>query len=56
MSEEEEKKKDIEIVQGDGKDLKISPVYDHIKLDKPEKNENNDKKIIIPEKKKNRDK
>ena len=31
---EEEKKKEIEIVTGDGKDLDISPVDDHIKINK----------------------
>ncbi len=51
--DEEEKKKDIEVVHGDGKDLDISPVYDHIILDKPEPNTNKDEKIVIPEKKKN---
>ena len=55
MSEEEEKKKDIEIVQGDGKDLKISPVYDHIKLDKPDKKKKKNNQVVIPEKKKPRD-
>ena len=43
--------KDIEIVSGDGKDLDISPVYDHIDIEKP-KEKKDDKKIIIPEIKK----
>ena len=40
--EEEEKKKnkDIEIVTGDGSDLNISHVYDHITLEKQEKKSN----------------
>ena len=52
--EEEKKEKDIEVVNGDGKDLEISPVYDHIKMDK-NNNQNNNKneKIVIPENKKN---
>ncbi len=52
MDEEEEKKKDIEVVNGNGENLDISPVYDHIKLDKPEKKIDKDEKIVIPKKKK----
>ena len=29
--------KEIEIVSGNGKDLNISPVYDHIDIEKPRK-------------------
>ena len=43
--------KNIEIVSGNGDDLNISPVYDHIDIEKP-KEENKKKKVIIPEKKK----
>ena len=43
--------KEIEIVSGDGKDLNISPVYDHIDIEKP-KEEKEKKKIIIPQDKK----
>lgn len=43
--------KKIEIVSGNGKDLNISPVYDHIDIEKP-KEKNDKKKIIIPEQKK----
>ena len=46
-----EDKKDIKIVSGDGKDLDISPVYNHIDIEKP-KNEKEKKKIIIPDSKK----
>lgn len=46
--EEEEEKKDIEIVTGNGKDLHISPVYDHVKIDKPEMSNNKNKKIVVP--------
>ena len=44
MSEE---KKEIEVITGNGKDLNISPVYDHIKIDT---NNNREKKkdIVIP--------
>ena len=31
---EEKKNKKIEIVSGNGKDLNISPVYDHIDIEK----------------------
>ena len=48
---EEKKNKKIEIVSGNGKDLNISPVYDHIDIEKP-KAEKGNKKIIIPEEKK----
>ena len=43
--------KKIEIVSGDGKDLNISPVYNHIDIEKP-KEEKEKKKIIIPRDKK----
>lgn len=48
--EKGEKEEEIEIITGDGSDLDISPVYDHIKLDKPNKEKN--QKIIIPKEKK----
>lgn len=49
MSDEENKKKEIEVVAGDGKDLKISAVYDHIKTDKQKNDDDKKKTIIIPE-------
>lgn len=51
---EQKEPQKIEIVNGDGKDLKeldISPVYNHIDIEKP-KEEQDKKKIIIPEEKK----
>lgn len=48
----EKDNKKIEIISGNGKDLNISPVYDHIDIEKPKK-ENEKKKIIIPQDKKN---
>ncbi len=49
MSEEnEEEKKDIEVIKGDGTDLEISPVYDHIKMDKSNPKPNKNQKIVIP--------
>lgn len=45
-------KNKIVIVSGDGKDLDISKVYDHINIDESN-NENSDKKtVIIPTEKK----
>lgn len=46
----EKDSKKIEIVTGNGKDLNISPVYNHIDIEKPKK-EKDKKKIIIPGKK-----
>ena len=43
-----EKKKKIEVINGDGKDLDISQVYDHIKSDNPPNDENKRKNIVIP--------
>ena len=43
--------KKIEVVNGDGKDLEISPVYEHIEIEKP-KEEKKKQNIIIPEEKK----
>ena len=42
---------DIEIVSGDGKDLKISPVYDNTSIERPKENKEK-KTIIIPKEKK----
>ena len=47
---DENKEKKIEVVTGNG-DLDISPVYDHIDIQKP-KEENNKKEIVIPKEKK----
>ena len=48
MSENEEKKKEIKVVTGDGNDLDISPVYDHIKSDLVPDNDGKKKDIVIP--------
>lgn len=45
-------KKDLEIVNGDGKNLNISPVYDHIKMDKRDTKEDKNKKVVVPKKNK----
>ena len=54
MDEEEEKKKEIDVISGDGSEIEISPVYDHIILDKPNKNEKKEH-IVIPKEQKERD-
>lgn len=50
MSDEDKsKKKEIEVINGDGSDLNISVVYEHIKTDNPIVDENKKKNIVIPE-------
>ena len=44
MYDEDEKKKEIDVVSGDGSEIEISPVYDHIILERPNKNEKKEKK------------
>lgn len=45
----------IEVINGNGDDLEISPVYDHLDIEKP--NTEKKKEIVIPkEKKKEEDK
>ncbi len=46
-----EEKKEIEIVSGDGTELEMSPVFEHLNAVKPKtKNEEEKKKkIVIPE-------
>ena len=51
MSEEKEineEKKEIEIISGDGSNLDISPVYEHINAAKPKGKDKTPKNIIIP--------
>lgn len=48
MSEEKENKKEIEVVNGDGSNLNISPVYEHINAAKPKNKDNKPKNVIIP--------
>ncbi len=46
-----ENQKQIKVINGDGNDLNISPVYDHIKSDDNVIDNNNKKKeIVIPKK------
>lgn len=51
----ESQKKEMEIVTGDGKNLDISPVYDHVIIDKP-LNSSSKKDVIIPKEKKKKKK
>ena len=46
--------KEIEIVSGNGKDLNISPVYDHIDIERPKEEKEKKKVIILVGKKKNK--
>ena len=47
MDKKDEEKRDIDVVTGDGSEINISHVYDHVILDKPSKNEKKEK-IVIP--------
>lgn len=47
MDENEEEKRDIDVISGDGSEIEISPVYDHVILDKPNKKEKKEQ-IVIP--------
>ena len=53
MSQSREDREEIEIITGDDSELDVSPVYDHLNLDKPRK-EPEKKNIIIPEVKKDK--
>lgn len=46
-----DEKKKIKVVTGDGKDLDISPVYNHLEVEKP-KEDKKKENIIIPKEKK----
>lgn len=55
----DENKKEIEVINGDGTNLVISPVYEHINAAKPKSKDKNPKNIVVPgeeKKKKNSDK
>ena len=51
MSDKKEDNKEINIISGDGSNLDISPVYNHIKDVIPKK-KNTKKDIIVPSEKK----
>lgn len=50
------KRKNIKIVEGDGSNLNISTVYNHLNAGKPKSTENKPKNIIIPEEHKTNEK
>lgn len=52
MANEKDDKKEIKIISGDGSNLDISPVYEHINAAKPKSKEKNPKNIIVPKNKK----
>lgn len=54
MSSEKKQKKNIEVIAGNGDELNISPVSTHLPISKPKINKNRDKKIVIPQEKKNK--
>ena len=49
-------KKDIDIVSGDGSNLHISPVYEHLKSAKPKSIKEKPKNIVVPKEKKDKKK
>ena len=51
-----EGKKNIEIVNGDGSNLDISLVYDHLNPGEPKWSDEKPKKIVVPEVHKNKQK
>lgn len=51
MANEKDDKKEIEIISGDGSNLDISPVYEHINAAKPKGKDKKTKNIIVPVKK-----
>ena len=52
MADEKEDKKEIEVISGDGSNLDISPVYEHIDAVKPKHKDKKPKDIIVPGQKK----
>ena len=43
-----EDNKKLEVVSGDGSNLEISPVYEHLNAGKPKTDEDKPKNIVIP--------
>lgn len=52
MSNEKSDKKEIEVINGDGSNLDISPVYEHISAAKPNIKYKKPKNIVVPKNKK----
>lgn len=47
-------KKNIKVVNGNGDNLEISPVLNHIPISKPKIDKKDESKIVIPQEKKNK--
>lgn len=54
MANEKEEKKNIEVINGDGTNLNISPVYEYINTVKPKSKDQNPKNIVVPGEKKSK--
>lgn len=52
-NENKENKKDIEIIAGDGSNLNISDVYDHLNTGRPTYSDKKPKNIVVPKETKN---
>ena len=50
-----DEKKNLEVVPGDGSNLDISPVYEHLNAGKPKSAESKPTNIVIPKEKKDDD-
>lgn len=51
-----EEKKNLEVVAGDGSNLDISPVYDHLNVPTPKSVNKKPKNVVIPEESHKKDK
>jgi len=51
-----EEKKNLEVVSGDGSNLEISPVYDHLNVSTPKPANEKPKYVVIPEESHKKDK
>lgn len=47
-----EDKKNLEVVSGDGTNLEISPVYEHLNAGTPKSSKQKPKNIVVPKEKK----
>ncbi len=46
---DEKQEKDITVIPGNVDDLDISPVYDHLEIEKPKQNKHKKQTIVVPE-------
>ena len=51
-----EERKEIQVVSGDGSNLNISPVYDHLNDEKPKSTKDKPKNIVVPKSNEKKDK